>query len=156
MSELASVRQLIEQGIDHKLFVHAGPVRSLEQAAAERNQKASQVVRSLLFRLAKDQFALVLVAGPAQIPWKTLRTFFEQRRLSQASPEEVLAVTGYKIGTVSPFGLATKVPIYIDKSVMLEDDLSMGSGKSGQAIVMSTQEFLRALPQAEHISLFDQ
>ena len=152
--DLPAIRELAERNIPHSLFVHTGPVHSLEQAASERDQRPEQVVRSLLFRLAEDDFALVLVAGPRQIPWKTLRTFFKQRRLTLASEEEVLRVTGYEIGTVSPFGLATPIPTYIDESVLANEELSLGSGRRGTAILMHSRDLLLALPTATRINLF--
>ena len=54
-------RALAERGIAHRVFRHTGQVTSLEQAAAEREQQPGQVVRSILFRLGADRFALVLV-----------------------------------------------------------------------------------------------
>ena len=65
--------ELSALGVPHRLFRHPGPVQSLEQAAAEREQRPEQVVRSLLFRLAEDKFVMVLIAGPAQVDWRALR-----------------------------------------------------------------------------------
>jgi Cys-tRNA(Pro)/Cys-tRNA(Cys) deacylase len=66
-----------------------------------------------------------------------------------ATPEEVLEVTGYRIGAVSPFGLAQVVPILVDRSVLAEEEVSLGSGVRGLALVMLSADLLRALPQAE-------
>ncbi len=93
-------------GIPHKVFSHSGQVNSLEQAARERDQRPEQVVRSILFRLSEGEFIMALAAGPAQISWKRLRQHLGQSRLTMASEDEVLAVTGYRIGTVSPFRTA--------------------------------------------------
>src|SRR5512141_1787365 len=84
-------------GIPHQVFKHDGPVESLEQAARERGQRAQQVVRSILFRLGVDDFAMALVAGPAQISWKKLRAYMGQSRLTMATEADVLAVTGYRV-----------------------------------------------------------
>ena len=105
-------------GIPHRVFRHETPVTSLEQAARERNQKPEQVVRSILFRIGEDDFMMVLVAGPTQIPWKALRKHLGQSRLTMATEEEVLAVTGYRIGTVSPFGLPRQLKVLIEAGVM--------------------------------------
>ncbi len=153
-TDLASVWELRKKGIPFSLFVHQEPIHSLEEAAKARSQLPNQVIRSLLFRLAEGQFALVLVAGPQQIPWKNLRSFFQQRRLTQASTEEVLEITGYRIGPVSPFGLANPVPVYIESGVLKEETLSMGSGRAGTAILIKMEDLQRALPRAEIISLF--
>ncbi|MBP6211268.1 MAG: hypothetical protein KA473_17700, partial [Anaerolineales bacterium] len=58
-------------GVPHQVFRHVNPVHSLEQAASDRGQRESQVVRSILFRISEDEFIMALVAGPAQISWKT-------------------------------------------------------------------------------------
>ncbi len=104
--------------------------------------------------MAENDFALVLVASPRQVPWKALRSFFDQRRLTLASQEEVLNETGYKVGTVSPFWLKRDIPIYIDESVRKNKIISMGSGKSGTALIMTSIVIMQAMPDAETISLF--
>src|SRR4051812_39290041 len=104
--------------IPHRVFQHTQPVNSLEEAARARGQRPEQVVRSILFRLGQDQYAMVLMAGPDQISWKALRQHFGQSRLTMATQDEVLAVTGYQIGAVAPFGLPKPLPVLIDESVV--------------------------------------
>lgn len=153
-TNLASVKELKRKEIDFSIFIHSGTVNSLEQAAQERNQNPDQVIRSLLFRLTENEFALVLVAGPRQIPWKTLRQIFNQRRLTMASPEDVLKITGYKVGTVSPFGIPMKVAIYIDSQITGVKPYSMGSGESGTALILTAKELRKALPNATILTIF--
>jgi Cys-tRNA(Pro) deacylase len=136
---------LTKLNIPHHVFIHQGQVRSIEQAAAERNQEVSQVVRSILFRLNQGEYAMVLIAGKQQISWKALRQHFGMSRLTMASPEEVFEVTGHQIGTVSPFGLKTPVPILADQNVFTQTAVSLGSGKSGVAIIMLTKDLKNAL-----------
>lgn len=135
--------------IDHQVFVHQSPVLSIEQAAAERNQEISQVIRSILFRLNERDFAMVLIAGKKQISWKALRQHFGMSRLTMASPAEVLEVTGYQIGTVSPFGLKSPIPILADENVFSQVAVSLGSGVSGTAILMLTKNLKKALGDIE-------
>ena len=135
--------------IPHDIFHHTNPVRSIGQAAAERNQDVSQVVRSILFRLSEDEYAMVLVAGPNQISWRTLRRHFRQSRLTMASPEEVLQITGYQIGTVSPFGLKTEIPILVDETVFKPPAVSLGSGQQNTAILITTKNLKKALGEVE-------
>lgn len=130
-------------------FNHAGPIESLEQAARERGQQPEQVVRSILLRLEKDKHIMVLVAGPAQISWQALRRYLGQSRLTMAKPEEVLAVTGYAIGAVSPFGLPAPLRILMDESVLAQDELSMGSGEKGVGSIMRREDLMRALGELE-------
>ena len=150
MPETPATQFLDSLGIPYRLSQHAGRVDSLEQAAAERGQRPEQVVRSILFRLAEDQYLMVLAAGPRQISWPALRRHLSQHRLTLATPEEVLQVTGYQIGAVSPFGTRqSPLPLLIDRSVLEEPEISLGSGQRGLAIVMQSQDLLRALPHSD-------
>jgi Cys-tRNA(Pro) deacylase len=145
----AAARELEERRIPFRLFRHAGRVESLEQAAAERGQQPGQVIRTILFRLAQDEFVLVLMGGPRQISWPALRRYLGQNRLTMASPEEVKAVTGYVPGTVSPFGLPRPVRILVDRSVTAFEEVSLGSGERGLAIMMKSADLLLALGEVE-------
>ncbi|RME50365.1 MAG: hypothetical protein D6790_21330 [Caldilineae bacterium] len=146
-------RALEHMGVPHQVFRHAGPVRSLEQAAQERGQQPDQVVRSLLFRLGESEYVLVLVAGPGQISWPRLRQHLGRSRLTMASKEEVLQVTGYPIGAVGPFGLAKSVPVLVDESVLAQEEVSLGSGVRGVAVILRTGDLLRALGDVEMVAL---
>jgi Cys-tRNA(Pro) deacylase len=136
-------------GIPYRLFRHTGKVESLEQAAAERGEEPGQVVRSIVFRLGAGEFAMALMAGPRQLSWPALRRTLGQNRLTMASPEEVKAATGYVPGTVSPFGLPAPLRVLVDQSVLVYEEVSLGSGERGLAIVMASADILRALGGVE-------
>jgi len=131
---------LANHSVPHRVFRHTGPVNSLEQAAAERGHQPGQVVRSILFRLGEGNFILALVAGPAQISWPALRAYLGQSRLTMASEDEVLAVTGYRVGAVSPFGLPTPLRILADHNIFIHDEISIGSGERGTAIILKSAD----------------
>lgn len=141
--------------IPHRVFVHKKPVTSLEQAAADRNQRPGQVVRSILFQVRPQEYLMVLVAGPDQVDWRKLRQLVKRSRLRMASEAEVLEVTGYRVGTVSPFGLRTQVRVLVDASVLREEEISLGSGVRGAAILMKSGDLLRALGEPEIVSLLE-
>ena len=144
---------LEELGVPHKIFRHETPVHSFEQAASDRGQRPEQVVRSILFRIADDEFVMALVAGPAQISWKTLRKYLGRSRVSMATEDEVFAVTGYRIGTVGPFGLPNPLKVLIDASVMNEEEVSIGSGMRNTAVILKSADLRHALKDAELVSL---
>ena len=141
--------------IPHTIFRHEGSVESYEQAAQERNQHVGQVVKSILFRVREDEFALVLVAGPNQISWKVLRKILGRSRISTATEEEVLEVTGYKVGTVSPFGVKKQVRVLIEANILKEEIVSVGSGVRNTAIILKSEDLHRALKDAEVVQLFE-
>ena len=141
--------------IPHQVFRHQTQVNSFEQAASDRNQRPEQVVRSILFQIRPEEYLMVLVAGPAQIDWRKLRQLVKRSRVRMATEEEVLEVTGYRVGTVSPFGLKNPVKILIDDSVLKEEEVSIGSGVRGVAIIMKSAAIRRALGEPEIVSLLE-
>lgn len=142
-------RALVGLGIPHRVLRHPNPLRSLEQAAEERGQRHEQVVRSIVFRAASGEFIMVLVAGPAQIAWPALRQYLGQSRLTTATEEELVRETGYTRGAVAPFALPNPMRILVDRALLEEDEVSMGSGVQGTTVILSTADLLRGLPNAE-------
>ncbi len=142
-------RELAARGIEHRVLKHPGPLRSLEQAAEERGQRPEQVIRSIVFRTAAGEFVMVLVAGPAQIAWPALRAYLGQSRLTTASEEELLNVTGYTRGAVAPFALPSPMRVLVDRAVLEEEVVSMGSGVQGTTVVLRSVDMMAALPKAE-------
>ncbi len=145
MSPSPASLALTALGVPHREFTHPGPVESLEQAAAERGQTPAQVVRSLLFRLEEGEYVLALVAGPQQVDWKALRSYFGRARLTTATPEEVLAVTGFERGAVGPFGLPQPLPIVLDESLTRQTEVSLGSGVRGVTVILTVADLQAAL-----------
>jgi Cys-tRNA(Pro) deacylase len=141
--------------IPHQIFKHETPVTSFEQAASDRNQRPEQIVRSILFQIRPEEFLMVLVAGPTQIDWKKLRQLVKRSRVRMASEEEVLEITGYRVGTVSPFGLKNQVKILIDESVLREEEISIGSGVRNMEIIMKSEDVRRALADSDIVSLLE-
>jgi Cys-tRNA(Pro) deacylase len=142
-------------GVPFSLFEHKQPVNSLEQAASERGQLPDQVIRSILFRVSEGNFVMVLVAGPAQISWPKLRAHIGQSRLTMATEDEVLALTGYRVGAVSPFGIPPEIRMLADENVFTHAEVSIGSGRRGTAIILKSDDLRSTLGSIE-IGIFAQ
>ena len=121
----------------------------MAEAAAEREQDVNQLIRSILFRVGKDDFILVIVAGPSQLSWSALRAHLGQSRMTMATKDEVKSVTGYPIGTVAPIGLARPLRLLADKNVFIPEEISFGSGQREAAIIMKNQDFQKVLGEVE-------
>ncbi len=146
----AATRHLDALGVTYRTFRHPGPVHSLQQAARERNQKPEQVIRSIVFRVGGEgDFVMVLMAGERQVAWRALRKYLGQSRLTMATGDELVRVTGYAAGAVSPFGLPGPMRVLIDDGVFANDEISIGSGERGLTVILKSADLRRALPGAE-------
>ena len=88
---------------------------------------------------------MVLVAGPARVSWPRLRRYLQISRLTTASPDEVLQVTGYRPGSVSPFGLPQPLRLLADRSLLDSDMLSLGAGVPNAGVILAREDLLRTL-----------
>ncbi len=145
----AATRTLDQLAILYRVFEHSTPPTSLEEAARAREQEPGQVIRSILFRHEQEYFVMVLIAGPGQIAWKRVRDHLGVTRLSMATESEVREVTGCEIGTVNPLGLPQPVRILADVSVFKPEEVSLGSGVRGAAIIMKSKDLQKALGKIE-------
>jgi len=154
MTDLPPVASALDDlHVPYRLFVHAGPVHSLEQAARERHQLPDQVIRSIVFRVGHDEFLMVLIAGDRQIAWPALRRYLGQSRLTLATEDEVRSATGYERGAVAPFGLPQPLRTLVDESVFTHEEVSLGSGVRGTAVIMTSFDLRRALGEVERVRL---
>ncbi len=143
-----AIEYLENNEIEFELFIHSEKIKSLQDAAKQRGQTEDQVLRSILFRSKDHQFYMIVTTGTQQINWKILRHYLDTNRTTMATEEEVFNETGYKLGTVNPFGLKPEIKIFINKPCLEQNPISIGSGIRGVAIIMSIAELIKALPSA--------
>lgn len=72
-----------------------------------------------------------------------------------AGADEVFAVTGYRIGTVGPFGLAHQLKVLIEAGVMREEEVSIGSGMQNMAVILKSADLRHALQDVEVVELVE-
>lgn len=129
-------------GLEHTLTRH-GRVRSLEEAAAARGVTPAQVVKTIVVRLADDDFRFVLVPGDREIAWPKLRALLGVNRVSMPDAEVARDVTGYERGTITPLGSAHPWPVVADEHV--KGTVSLGAGEHGAAVTVDAQQLVAVL-----------
>jgi Cys-tRNA(Pro)/Cys-tRNA(Cys) deacylase len=129
-------------GLRYEVVRH-GPVRSLAEAAAARGVEPRQVVKTLVVRVAEDDYRFVLVPGDREIAWPKLRSLLGVNRLSMPSAEVALAVTGYERGTITVLGSTTAWPVVADAA--MQGTVSVGGGAHGTALTVDAADFAQAV-----------
>jgi Cys-tRNA(Pro) deacylase len=144
-TQTAVTRALTQLEIPYELHVHESQLRSLEQAARERNLEPEQIVRSLLFRMEGSDFVMVLIPGPGKVDWAKLRHYLGVSRVTTARPQEVEEVTGYPTGAVSPFGMQENVRLLADESIKDIEVISLGAGIRNAGVILKSKELIHKL-----------
>ena len=81
---------------------------------------------------------------------KCVRQLMGNRKLSFASAEQTLALTGMEIGGVVAIGLPEEVPVYIDDALFALPEVLLGGGNRSSKLMLAPLELLK-MPQAMRI-----
>ena len=84
--------------------------------------------------------ACVVLASTRLDVNKRVRKLMDVRRVSFASAEQTVEVTGMMIGGVTPFGLDDNVPIYVDETIRDLEYVILGSGSRSSKVKMAGSE----------------
>ena len=119
---------------------------TVSAAANAVNVNPEQIIKSLLF-MADGSPVLVVTNGLTRIHRKRLadELGMSRRRIKIATVEQVLAITGYAVGAVPPFGHPIKLPTLLDVGVLAESTVYGGGGESDALMRLSPDELQRVV-----------
>lgn len=142
MSEDGAIDSAKALGLDIEVTRH-GPVRSLPEAAAARGIEPARLIKTIVVRLADDDYRFVLVPGDREISWPKLRALLGVNRLSMPDAGTAKDVTGYERGTITPLGSSHAWPVIADASIT--GTISIGGGAHGVGFTVDAARLFEAL-----------
>jgi len=92
------------------------------------------VVKTLVFETeesGKRKPLIVVMHGDREVSTKELARFLGVKAVVPASPAAVEKHTGYVPGGVSPFGTRSKLPVYVEETVLALGRVYINGGKRG-------------------------
>lgn len=118
--------------------------RTAAEAAAALGCEVGQIVKSLVFRLATtDEAVLVLAAGSSRVDVGQLSALIGAS-VEQASGAFVRERTGFAIGGVAPVGLTTPVRTYVERGVLAWPRVWAAAGSPRTVFDVTPEELLTA------------
>ena len=134
------------QGIPYRLLPHTEPVFTVEAAAAQRGVVKEEMVKSILLReRKKHRYVMACVSGEARLDPQAVRAYLpgEWKRLSFASAEEILQLTGYTQGAVAPLCLPDDVPVVVDESNAQCNQVNISSGDPMAGLELAASDLIK-------------
>ena len=107
-------------------------------AAQAHGVEPGRIAKTLAFRLADGKVFLLVARGDARIDNAKFKAAFGKGKM--LALEEVQALTGHPVGGVCPFGLATPLPVYLDRSLQAFDEVLPAAGSINSALRISPQQ----------------
>lgn len=104
-------------------------------AAEAHGVEPGRIAKTLSFRLNAGQVIILVAAGDARIDNRKFKEAFGKGKMLHL--EEVVELTGHPVGGVCPFGLASPLPIYLDRSLQNFDEVLPAAGAIHSAVRIS-------------------
>ena len=104
-------------------------------AAEAHGVEPGRIAKTLSFRLNAGQVIILVAAGDARIDNRKFKEAFGKGKMLHL--DEVVELTGHPVGGVCPFGLASPLPIYLDRSLQNFDEVLPAAGAIHSAVRIS-------------------
>lgn len=155
MLTTTDLQDFIEQRSIPARIVHPPfPTPTVPDAARAMGVSTDAIIKSVLFVISRTDPLLVIASGERLIDQRIIASRLEvgKKQVRIATPEQVLAWTGYPVGGVPPFGHPQPIPTWIDPGV-LEQDVIYGGGGDDSALVRIQVQDLLPAAQAQVVSV---
>ena len=144
MHESPALEAVADSGVDYRV-VRFEPARDLAEAAERRGTTVDRILKTMVVRTGEDIYVIVLVPGDRVIDWGALREHLGLRRLALADAGQAFEATGYRRGTITPFGVTPILDVLVDAGVIGRGEVSVGAGVPGTAIHLDVDELIAAV-----------
>lgn len=104
----------------------------------------SHVFKTLAARGDRHGVLLACIPADQELDLKKLAEASDNKRVELIHLKEVLAVTGYVRGGVSPLGTKKAYPVYIDESALALTEMAVSAGLRGAQLVLTPPNLLQA------------
>ncbi len=113
-------------------------------AARALEVATDQIIKSLVFN-TPDESLLVINNGLNRVDRKKIAGHLGlgRKRVKFASPEQALAITGYVVGSMPPFGHMRKLRTLVDPAVVKQKTIFGGGGEINAMMRLDAAELIR-------------
>ncbi len=117
---------------------------TVPDAARVLGVDSGQIIKSLVFMI-KDEPVLVINSGQARVDRRKLAAYLTIGRgqVKFAAPDQALAITGYIVGSMPPFGHRRKLRTVVDTAVSGLGTVFGGGGDIDAMLQLTAAELLR-------------
>ena len=146
-----------EHGVAARLVVPGVPTPTVPTAAAALGVPVGAILKSLVF-LVRGEPRLAIAAGEDRVRYPALAAAWgvTRRQVRMASPDEALAISGYPVGAMPPFGHQCTLPALVDaRCAPAGRTVYAGGGSRTALLELQTDELLRVLGTAVGFAVAD-
>jgi Cys-tRNA(Pro)/Cys-tRNA(Cys) deacylase len=141
-----AARMLDQLKIDYELRAYEVIESELDAVSVARkiNMPPEATFKTLVARGDKTGVILACVPGDAELDLKKLAAATGDKKVEMVAVKEIESLTGYIRGGVSPLGSKKKYPLYIDRSALDHERVSVSAGRRGLQMILAPEDLRRA------------
>jgi len=141
------VRILDRAGVPFELREYAVDEEDLSapQVAAAIGMPPEQVFKTLVVRGDRTGVLLACIPANTELDLKALAAASGNKKVELAALKEVLPLTGYIRGGVSPVGTKKPYPVFLDETADLWDVISVSAGLRGCQMLLAPDGLARVV-----------
>ncbi|MDL2235269.1 aminoacyl-tRNA deacylase [Christensenellaceae bacterium OttesenSCG-928-L17] len=149
-----AMRMLERAGVAYKPVAYElGDVEFSGEAVAEiTGIPAEQSFKTLCALSAKRSIIVFVVPVSEELNLKAAALAAGEKRVEMAQAKDLLALTGYVRGCVSPVGMKKAYPVFVDESALRFSEIAVSAGAKGQSMLVEPRA-LAACLRAEFVKL---
>jgi Cys-tRNA(Pro) deacylase len=117
--------------------------KTAQDAANAIGVAVGQIVKSLVFAV-DGEIVMAYVSGANQLDEKKLAAAAGGSKCSRVDADAVREATGFPIGGVPPFGLATQLRIFVDPDLLQYDEVWAAAGTWHDVFPIAPDDLVRA------------
>jgi len=102
-----------------------------------------QVFKTLVVRGDRTGVLLACIPANSELDLKVLAAASGNKRVDLVPVKDVLGLTGYIRGGVSPVGTRKAYPLYLDETADLWDEISVSAGARGRQMLMAPDDLVK-------------
>ena len=140
-----AVRILEQAGIHHELREYAVDEDDLSapHVAEAIGMPAEQVFKTLVARGDRTGVVVACIPANTELDLKSLAGASGNKKVELVAVKEVLGLTGYIRGGVSPVGMRKPYPFYLDETADLWDVISVSAGLRGCQMLIAPGDLVQ-------------
>ncbi len=146
MAKTNAVRLLDREGIRYELREYQVNESDLSapHVAAAIGLPPEQVFKTLVVRGDRTGVLLASIPGNMELDLKALAAASGNKRVELVALKEVLGLTGYVRGGVSPLGAKKAYRLYVDETADLWDVIAVSAGVRGMQMLLAPADLVKA------------
>lgn len=114
------------------------------QVAEQVGLPADSVFKTLVARGDRHGPCMAVIPGPATLDLKALARASGDRSVALIALKEVTPLTGYVRGGVTALAAKRELPVYLDETATLFDEIAVSAGKKGLQLLLAPDDYIRA------------